>query len=94
MENNNRIIIVSASSCASMIRSFSKLAVPMQRLLAQMTSRGVTASPLRSLVRPLSTKANEDKAETNETSAEEISQPVAHNKFAHVCCMSYAFLTI
>ena len=84
MENNNRINIVSASSCASMIRSFSKLAVPMQRLYAQMASRGVTASPIRSFVRPLATEANEDKTETNESAAEEISQPVAHNKFAHV----------
>ena len=68
-----------------MIRSFSKLAVPTQRLFAQMASRGVQALPMRSFVRPLSAEATEDKTETNETPAEEVSQPVAHNKFAHVC---------
>ena len=88
------IIIESASSCASMIRSFSKLAVPMQRMVTQMASRGVAASPMQLFARPLSTEANEDKTETAETPAEEISQPVAHNKFAHVCFVVCAFLTI
>lgn len=49
---------------------------------------------MQSFARPLSTEANEDKTETAETPAEEISQPVAHNKFAHVCFVVCAFLTI
>ena len=77
-----------------MIRSFSKLAVPMQRMVTQMASRGVAASPMQLFARPLSTEANEDKTETAETPAAEISQPVAHNKFAHVCFVVCAFLTI
>ncbi len=71
-------------TCGVMLRSLVRLSTPVTRLSGQLLSNSLPSLSTRIFTRLFSEEANGTEEPVQEEPAEEIAQPLAHNKFAHV----------
>ena len=77
-----------------MFRSLARLSTPVSRLSEQLVSKGLSFLSMRISTRLFSEEANGIEERTEDEPAEEIAQPLAHNKFAHVIICSNWFIIV